>query len=85
MIMLPFIKNVGRGLQPPSNLDQDRAIMIQCRRWGSNPHEHKAHYALNVARLPVPPLRREAILTNGGALSMSLFECRAGFYTRLLG
>ena len=22
-----------------------------------NPHERKAHYALNVARLPIPPLR----------------------------
>ena len=28
-----------------------------CRRWESNPHGRKAHYALNVARLPVPPLR----------------------------
>jgi hypothetical protein len=30
---------------------------FECRRWESNPHERKAHYALNVARLPVPPLR----------------------------
>ena len=29
-----------------------------CRRRDLNPHEPKAHYALNVARLPVPPLRR---------------------------
>ncbi len=79
------IKSVEQGLQPPPDRNLDREKTTQCRRWGSNPHEHKAHYALNVARLPVPPLRREAILTNGGALSMSLFECRAGFYTRLLG
>ncbi len=26
-----------------------------------NSHERCAHYALNVARLPVPPLRREMI------------------------
>ncbi len=26
-----------------------------------NPHERFAHYALNVARLPVPPLRRVVI------------------------
>jgi hypothetical protein len=30
----------------------------ECRRRELNPHEPKAHYALNVARLPVPPLRR---------------------------
>jgi hypothetical protein len=28
-----------------------------CRRWELNPHGHKAHCALNAARLPVPPLR----------------------------
>jgi len=26
-----------------------------------NPHEPKAHYALNVARLPVPPLRHRSL------------------------
>jgi hypothetical protein len=28
-----------------------------CRRRDLNPHEHKAHCALNAARLPIPPLR----------------------------
>ena len=28
-----------------------------CRRRDLNPHERCAHYALNVARLPIPPLR----------------------------
>jgi hypothetical protein len=31
---------------------------LWCRRRESNPHERKAHCALNAARLPVPPLRR---------------------------
>ena len=31
--------------------------LLECRRWDSNPHERNAHYALNVARLPVSPLR----------------------------
>ena len=30
---------------------------VWCRRWELNPHGHKAHCALNAARLPVPPLR----------------------------
>ena len=34
----------------------------QCRRRDLNPHEPKAHYALNVARLPVPPLRHRILL-----------------------
>jgi hypothetical protein len=33
--------------------------ICQCRRWDLNPHERNAHYALNVARLPIPPLRLE--------------------------
>ena len=45
-------------------------VLIKCRRWESNPHERKAHYALNVARLPVPPLRLvRAILPRNEVLS----------------
>ena len=33
------------------------ASRVRCRRWELNPHGHKAHCALNAARLPVPPLR----------------------------
>ena len=32
-------------------------LSFLCRRWESNPHERNAHYALNVARLPISPLR----------------------------
>ena len=32
-----------------------------CRRWELNPHGHKAHCALNAARLPVPPLRHSEL------------------------
>ena len=32
-----------------------------CRRWELNPHDRKGHYALNVARLPIPPLRHRLV------------------------
>jgi hypothetical protein len=45
---------------------------FECRRRDLNPHERNAHYALNVARLPVPPLRLRAILTEVLPLSTIL-------------
>jgi hypothetical protein len=44
--------------------NRDQLMLIPgrwCRRGDSNSHGRKAHYALNVARLPVPPLRRSAV------------------------
>ena len=49
-----------------------RVLLLKCRRWDLNPHERNAHYALNVARLPIPPLRpAHAILPRIEVLSTS--------------
>jgi hypothetical protein len=56
---MAIIKSAGEMLQhPPQQAKKDHVSMTQCRRRELNPHEHKAHCALNAARLPIPPLRR---------------------------
>src|SRR5579883_3395969 len=41
------------------------AVLVKkwCRRRGSNPHGPGGHEILSLARLPVPPRRRDAILS----------------------
>ena len=55
-----------------SHTERPRFLGAPCRRRESNPHEHKAHCALNAARLPVPPLRRRAILPRGTDITRKL-------------
>ena len=65
--------------QPPQGLilqtgriSNQRVQLLECRRWDLNPHERNAHYALNVARLPIPPLRpAQGILPRIEVLSTS--------------
>jgi hypothetical protein len=46
------------GVPPPIQKPRrSPGLLLVCRRWDLNPHERNAHYALNVARLPVSPLR----------------------------
>ena len=53
-----------------------RASPLQCRRRGSNPHGAKPHWILSPARLPVPPLRRRAMIAPT-VLEPSRKLCRA--------
>ncbi len=39
--------------------------IFECRRWESNPHSRNGNYALNVARLPIPPLRQVSWIVSG--------------------
>ncbi len=50
---------------------------LECRRRDLNPHERIAHYALNVARLPVPPLRRSGMIS-----ILSVYKDLSTFYTQ---
>ena len=47
----------GLGPQPSASANSATPAFHQCRGRDSNSHERKAHYALNVARLPIPPPR----------------------------
>ena len=58
IIFISAYLNIITSNRKPIQLKTDRLICHLCRRWESNPHGRKAHYALNVARLPVPPLRQ---------------------------
>ena len=58
-----------------------------CRRRDLNPHERFAHYDLNVARLPIPPLRQTSnqLLRKHSimALTCQIFVVRNGVYFTL--
>ena len=50
------------SLKPPTSMHgplsgADYCVTRWCRRRDSNPHALFGHYILNVARLPIPPLR----------------------------
>ena len=56
-------------------------MVIWCRRGESNPHGHKAHCALNAARLPVPPLRHSPLgctiyYTHDPSPCQAIYNCR---------